>query len=143
MRVFETMAKRMTSWDRISKGKPVLCAGDGLGLWVATHRDDVGKLFAYAAMNEKTFGQAYNATSATHLTWEQYYRTAAGALGRPAQVIYMPAEWIWRHDPQRFGLLREITAYHGAYNSEKARRDVPQFTCEIDLRPASPRRSRT
>lgn len=35
-----------TSWDRIVKGKPVLCAGDGLGLWVATHRDDVGAGFA-------------------------------------------------------------------------------------------------
>lgn len=44
------------AWDRIERGLPILCAGDGLGLWVATHRDDVGKLFAYAALNPKTFG---------------------------------------------------------------------------------------
>ncbi|HQY89313.1 MAG TPA: NAD-dependent epimerase/dehydratase family protein, partial [Tepidisphaeraceae bacterium] len=51
------------SWDRIKKGQPVICAGDGLGLWNSTHRDDVGKLFAHAAMNKKTFDQAYNATT--------------------------------------------------------------------------------
>jgi hypothetical protein len=45
----------------------------------------------------------------------------------------MPAAWIVRHDPQRFGLLHEITQFHGAYNSTKARRDVPEFVCELDL----------
>jgi hypothetical protein len=46
----------------------------------------------------------------------------------------LPADWIIRHDPQRFSLLREITQYHGAYSSQKARRDVPEFSCEIDFR---------
>jgi hypothetical protein len=45
----------------------------------------------------------------------------------------MPAAWIVRHDPQRFGLLHEITQFHGAYNSAKGRRDVPEFVCEVDL----------
>jgi hypothetical protein len=45
----------------------------------------------------------------------------------------MPAAWIVHRDPQRFGLLREITQFHGAYDSSKARRDVPEFRCEIDL----------
>src|SRR4051812_2593635 len=36
------------AWDRIERGLPTLCAGDGLGLWVSTHRDDVGALFAHA-----------------------------------------------------------------------------------------------
>lgn len=121
------------AWDRIDRGLPVLCAGDGLGLWVSTHRDDVGKLFAYAVGNPKTFGQAYNATRQQHLTWREYYRTVAAVLGKPAQVIFMPADWITAHDPQRFGLLREITAFHGAYDSAKARRDVPEFHCEIDF----------
>ena len=30
-------------------------------------------------------------------------------------------------------LLREITRYHGAYSSAKARRDVPEFRCEVDF----------
>ncbi|HLL88677.1 MAG TPA: NAD-dependent epimerase/dehydratase family protein [Tepidisphaeraceae bacterium] len=121
------------AWDRIEKGLPVLCAGDGLGLWVSTHRDDCGKVFAHAALNPRTFGQSYNATRDEHLTWREYYRTVASVLGKPARLLFMPTDWITRHDPSRFGLLREITAFHGAYSSDKAKRDVPEFRCEIDL----------
>ena len=121
------------AWDRIERGLPVLCAGDGLGLWVSTHRDDAGKLFAYGALNPKTYGQSYNATHDQHMTWEQYYRTVAAVLGKPLDLLYLPAAQIWKRDPERFGLLREITAFHGAYDSSKARRDVPEFTCEISF----------
>jgi nucleoside-diphosphate-sugar epimerase len=120
------------SWDRIERGLPVLCAGDGLGLWVATHRDDCGKLFAYAAMNPKAFGQSYNATRDRQFTWRDIYREAASVLGKPARLLFMPAPWVVQQDPKRFGLLREITQFHGAYSSAKAKRDVPEFKCEID-----------
>jgi nucleoside-diphosphate-sugar epimerase len=119
------------TWDRIERGEPVLCSGDGMGLWVATHRDDCGKLFAYAAMNLQTYGQAYNATRDENFTWRDFYAQAAAGLGRSARVIFMPAEWIIRHDVKRFNLLHEITQFHGAYSSEKAKRDVPEFQCEI------------
>jgi nucleoside-diphosphate-sugar epimerase len=121
------------AWDRIVRNQPVLCAGDGLGLWVATHRDDCGKLFAYGALNPKTYGQSYNATRAEHTTWRDFFKQVAEALDRQANLIFMPAGWIVRHDPKRFGLLREITQYHGAYDSGKAVRDVPEFKCEISL----------
>jgi len=121
------------AWDRIEKGQPVLCAGDGLGLWVSTHRDDCGKLFAHSALNAVTYGQTYNATHDVHVTWREYYRQAAAALNKQARLIFMPAQWIVRQDAKRFGLLAEITAFHGAYDSSKAVRDVPQFRCEINL----------
>ena len=131
--LIDNLEANAVAWDRIARGQPALCAGDGLGLWQSTHRDDVGKLFAYAALNPKTYGQAYNATRDEVLTWQDYHRQAAAALGKPAQLVFMPAAWIVRHDPQRFGLLHEITQFHGAYNSAKGRRDVPEFRCEIDL----------
>jgi len=121
------------AWDRIEKGQPVLCAGDGLGLWVSTHRDDCGKLFAYSALNPITYGQSYNATHDVHITWREYYRQVAAALNKQVRLIFMPAQWIVRQDAKRFGLLAEITAFHGAYDSSKARRDIPQFRCEIGL----------
>jgi nucleoside-diphosphate-sugar epimerase len=130
-RLIDNLEFNPPTWDRIGRGLPVLCSGDGLGLWVATHRDDVGKLFAYAAMNEKTYGQCYNATRDQNFTWQDFYREAAIAVGKPANVLFMPADWIIAHDPQRFALLREITRYHGAYSSAKAKRDVPEFRCEI------------
>jgi nucleoside-diphosphate-sugar epimerase len=120
------------AWDRIERGLPVLCSGDGLGLWVSTHRDDCGKAFAYAAMNPKTFGQSYNATRDEIYTWRDLFQQTASALGKKANVIFMPADWIVAHDPARFTLLREITQFHGAYTSAKAKRDIPQFRCEID-----------
>jgi nucleoside-diphosphate-sugar epimerase len=122
------------AWDRIERGLPVLCAGDGLGLWQSTHRDDVGRLFAYAALNPRTYGQAYNATRECILTWRDYYGETAAALGVTAYLVFVPAERIVKHDPQRFGLLREITQFHGAYDSAKAQRDVPEFRCEIGLK---------
>ena len=131
--LIDNLEPNAVAWDRIERGQPVLCAGDGLGLWHATHRDDCGKFFAYAALNPRTYGQDYIATRPEVLTWRDYYRQAAAALGKTAELVFMPAAWIVRHDPQRFGLLDEITRFHGAYNSAKARRDVPEFVCDIDL----------
>jgi nucleoside-diphosphate-sugar epimerase len=122
------------AWDRIARGLPVLCASDGMGWWVSTHRDDCGKLFAYAAMNPKAFGQSYNATRDEHFTWRDLYRQTAEAIGKPAHVIFMPAAWIVAHDANRFSFLRQITQFHGAYDSSKAKRDVPEFRCELDYR---------
>lgn len=121
------------AWDRIDRGLPILCAGDGLGLWNSTHRDDCGKAFAYAAMNPTSFGQAYNATRATVLTWREYLKQVASAIGKPAKVLFVAAEWVIKHEPKRFNLLREITQFHGAYSSAKAKRDIPEFRCAIEL----------
>ncbi|HEV7299502.1 MAG TPA: NAD-dependent epimerase/dehydratase family protein [Tepidisphaeraceae bacterium] len=132
--LIDNLESNPASWDRVGKGLPILCTEGGLGLWVYTHRDDCGKLFAYAAGNPKTYGQAYNATRDQNMTWTENIREIARAIGKPAQVLYMPAKWVAAHDPARFGLLREITAFHGAYSSEKAKRDVPEFRCEIDLK---------
>ena len=131
--LIDNLESDAVAWDRIEHGQPVLCAGDGLGLWQSTYRDDCGKLFAYAALNPKTYGQDYNATRDVILTWRDYYRQVAAALGQTAQLVFMPATWIVSHDPERFRFLHEITQFHGAYDSTKARRDVSEFRCEIDL----------
>jgi nucleoside-diphosphate-sugar epimerase len=121
------------AWDRVARGLPVLCAGDGLGLWNSTHRDDCGKLFAFSAGNPVAYGKSYNATTQRIFTWRDYYREAAQSLGKPAQLLFMPADWIVKHDPKRFQLLAEITRYHGAYSSARAMTEVPEFQCEIDF----------
>ncbi len=127
------------AWDRMLKGKPVLMAGDGLGLWNSTHRDDVGKLFAYASLNPVAYGKSYNATTQSVFTWRDYYREVAQVLGVEAKVISMPAEWIVKQDRKRFGLLDEITRYHGAYTSALAMNDIPEFRCEIDFKTGAKR----
>jgi nucleoside-diphosphate-sugar epimerase len=121
------------AWDRIEKGRPIMLAGDGLGLWVSTHRDDCGALFSLAAGEKRAFGECYNATRDEQFTWLDYTRTVARALGRKAHVLFMPASWIGAQDPSRFGLLREITAFHGAYSSAKAKRAFPTWSCPTDF----------
>ncbi len=118
-------------WDRVANGLPVLLAGDGIGLWQSTHRHDVGRLFAYAAGNPKTYGAAFNATRDQVFTWRDYYREAAQALGTTAEVVLAPAGWVVAQRPQRFSFLNEITRYHGAYSSEKAKAAVPEFRCQV------------
>jgi len=121
------------TWDRVARGQPVLVAGDGLGLWQSTHRDDCGRLFAYAALNPKTYGQAYNATRDEGLTWPGYYREVARALDALARVIFEPARWLIAQDPERFSFLTEISQFHNAYSSAKAKADVPEFRARIGL----------
>ena len=121
------------TWDRVARGLPVLVAGDGLGLWQSTHRDDCGRFFAYAALASKTYGQAYNATRDEVLTWRDYYREVARALGARAKLIFVPASWLIAQDPKRFNFLAETTQFHGAYSSAKAKADVPEFRAEIGL----------
>lgn len=114
-------------WDRVQRGLPVLCAGDGIGLWQSTHRSDVGRFFAHAAGNSKTYGEAFNATRDRVFTWRDYYREAAQALGTQAQLVLVPAGWVISQNAERFSFLSEITRYHGAYSSRKAKAAVAEF----------------
>lgn len=118
-------------WDRVEHGLPVLCAGDGIGLWQSTHRDDVGRFFAYAAGNPRTYGESFNVTHDRVFTWRDYYREAARALGREAKLVLAPAGWVVAQNPQRFAFLDEVTRYHGAYSSAKARAAVPELQSRI------------
>jgi nucleoside-diphosphate-sugar epimerase len=119
-----------TVWDRVEHGLPVLCANDGIGLWQSTHRNDLGKLFAHACGNPKTYGEAFNGTRDHVFTWRDYYREAAQALGTRAELVLVPAGWVVAQNPERFRFLDEITRYHGAYSSAKAKQAVPEFRCE-------------
>jgi len=120
-------------WDRVEHGLPVLCADGGLGLWQSTHRSDVGRLFAYACGNPKTYGEAFNATRDHVFTWRDYFREAAQALGTRAELVLAPAGWVIAQNPQRFRFLDDTSRYHGAYSSDKAKRAVPEFRCQVDF----------
>jgi nucleoside-diphosphate-sugar epimerase len=121
------------AWDRVARGLPLLLPGDGLGLWQSTHRDDCARLFAHAAMNERTFGEAYNATRDEVITWRDYHREVARALDTRAAVICAPTRWLLAQGGERFGFLAEVAGFHHAYSSAKARAHVPEFRPAIGL----------
>lgn len=121
------------TWDRVVRGLPVLVAGDGLGLWQSTHRDDCAALFAHVALNPKTYDAAYNAVRDEVFTWRDYYREVSRALDRRASVIFAPTQWLVRQAPERFSFLNEISRHHCALSSARARALVPQFAPRIGL----------
>ena len=67
------------------------------------------------------------------LTWRDYHREVAAALDSRARLVLAPAGWLLQKLPERFGFLREVTQFHGAYSSAKAREHVPEFRATIDL----------
>jgi nucleoside-diphosphate-sugar epimerase len=121
------------AWDRVERGLPVVCADGAMTLIQSTHIDDCGKAFAYGALNPRTYGEIYNTTRDRIFTWRDYYREMGIALGKPIELFTMPSNWIIRRSPERFFFLREITRFHCAYSSAKAKRDIPEFRCTIDF----------
>jgi nucleoside-diphosphate-sugar epimerase len=121
------------TWDRVVRGLPVFCTGDGLGLWQSTHRDDAAKFFAHAAMAPQTYGQTFNVMRDEVLTWRDYYREVARALDTRAKLIFVPASWLIAQAPERFRFLADISQFHAAYSSAKAKAAVPEFRATIGL----------
>ena len=121
------------AWDRVVRGLPVFCTGDGLGLWQSTHCDDAAKFFAGAALAPQTYGQAFNVMRDEVLTWRAYYREVARALDTEAKVIFVPAAWLIAQDPERFSFLSEMSQFHAAYATTKAKAAVPEFRATIGL----------
>jgi nucleoside-diphosphate-sugar epimerase len=70
------------AWDRIDRGLPVLCASDGLGQWGSTHRDDCGKLFAYAALRPLHLRQGVQRHSATAHDLVPILPPSVGRIGK-------------------------------------------------------------
>jgi nucleoside-diphosphate-sugar epimerase len=121
------------AWDRVARGLPVFCTGDGLGLWQSTHRDDAAKFFAGAALARSTYGEAFNVMRDEVLTWRDYYREVARALDTRAKLLFVPASWLVAQDPERFSFLEEVSRFHAAYSTAKAKAAVPEFRATIGL----------
>lgn len=114
--------------DRLRRGLPVIVSGDGHGLWQSCYHEDVGRGFAYAAGERHCFGEAYNATADEVVTWDEYTRRTAAAIGAPEpEIVHIPTDLLLTLRQERLQPLEEIFRYHGVYSSEKLKRDVPEF----------------
>lgn len=113
---------------RLRAGRPIIVSGDGHGLWQSAYADDVGRGFAYAAANPVCFGQAYNAVADEVVTWDQYIRRTAAAIGAPeSRLVHIPTDLLLAIDRSRYVGLEEIFRFHGVYANAKLKRDVPEF----------------
>lgn len=114
--------------DRLRRGRPIVVSGDGHGLWQSAYSEDVGVGFAYAAGRPACFGEAYNIVGDEVVTWDDYTRRTAAAIGAPPpRIVHMPTDLLLAIDRPRYAALEEIFRFHGVYSSAKLQRVVPEY----------------
>ncbi len=116
------------SWiDRLRKGKPILSAGDGLNYFQFLSSRDAGVGFAEVLGRSKCLGEIYNMVNPTPMTWDEWHRNVAGALGVTADIVHVPQDTLIAISPERFGDLSENFGHTQVFSGAKLARDVPEF----------------
>jgi nucleoside-diphosphate-sugar epimerase len=111
--------------DRIRSGKPIIVHGDGSSLWVCCHGDDVARAFVGAAQNPATFGRVYHATGEEWLTWDEYHRQVARALGAPEpEIVHIPTEMLMKFSPERAAIVQQNFQFNNIFDNSAAHRDL-------------------
>ena len=119
---------------RMQAGRPIIVHGDGSSLWVVTHADDFARGFLGLLGNERAIGQAVHITADEVLTWDQIYRTIAGALGVEANLVHIASDFIARVAPQMTGSLLGDKTWSTVFDNSKIRSFVPGFQATIPFR---------
>tara|TARA_B100001013_G_scaffold329622_1_gene244040 strand:- start:227 stop:1231 length:1005 start_codon:yes stop_codon:yes gene_type:complete len=122
--------------DRIRKGKPIIVSGDGTNLWSVCSSDDVGLGFAGAVGKEVCFGEIYNVTHPEFMSWDDYHRRAADAIGCSIEIVHVPAEVLLEVCPERCSLLGSQGQWNQCYDVSKLMRDVPEFRPRVTFEEA-------
>jgi nucleoside-diphosphate-sugar epimerase len=121
--------KPYTIVDRMLKGQKVVVPGDGTSLWVITHNTDFAKGFSGLLGHSQAIGHAFHITSEHALTWDQYYRITAAALGVEARIIHIPSDYIIACWPEQEGSLIGDKSVSVVFDNTKIRRFVPDYCC--------------
>lgn len=120
-----------TILDRMIKGKKTIIHGDGTSLWVLTHNTDFAVGFVGLFGKTEALGEIYHITSDELLTWNQIYKMLADELKVELNAIYIPSDFIAKHDPEfGAGLLGDKT-HSVIFDNSKIKKLVPEFSCKI------------
>jgi nucleoside-diphosphate-sugar epimerase len=121
----ETFGGRTQVLDRIRRGLPIVVHGDGSSLWVSCHAEDVARAFVAAIGAAHTFGKSYHTAGEEWLTWNEYYRQIAAALGAPPPtLVHIPTDVLYRVNPQRGALAYTNIQFNNIFDNRAARRDL-------------------
>ena len=111
--------------DRIRRGKPIICHGDGSSLWVACHVDDAAAAFANAVGNEAAYGKPYHVTGEEWMTWNAYYRGIAEAMGAPPpELVHIPTDLLAAAAPKRAGVCAFNFQFNNIFDNTRACADL-------------------
>jgi nucleoside-diphosphate-sugar epimerase len=119
--------------DRMRRGLPVVCHGDGTSLWVMTHARDFAAGLGGLLGHPGAIGEAFHVTSDEVLTWNQIYETMARAAGVEARLVHVPSALIAALLPERGGSLLGDKAHSVVFDNSKLRRLVPDFRSRVSF----------
>ncbi|WNQ12381.1 NAD-dependent epimerase/dehydratase family protein [Paenibacillus aurantius] len=119
---------------RIRQGLPLVMFGDGRLPWSFTFAPDLAKAFVGAVGNERTYGQAYHATSEENRVWDDLYGEWGQILGAEPVIVHLPTDLLLKADPDLFAHLHYEKSYAGLFDNAKIKRDIPDFQISLTLR---------
>jgi len=120
-----------TILDRMLKGKKIIIHGDGTSLWVLTHNTDFALGFVGLFGKKEAIGEAFHITSDELLTWNQIYQMLANELGVPLNAVYIPSDFIAKHNPEHGAGLLGDKSHSVIFDNSKIKKLVPEFSCKI------------
>ena len=100
-----------------------------------THNSDFARAFLGIAGNPSAIGEAVNISSDEVLTWNQIYRTIAGALNVELSPFYISSMFLHQAGPYDFRccLIGE-RSQSIVYRNVKLKRLVPGFCAQVPFR---------
>jgi nucleoside-diphosphate-sugar epimerase len=119
--------------DRIRRGMPVVCHGDGTALWVMTHASDFAVAFVGLLGRAKALGEAFHVTSDEILSWDAIYETIARAAGAECRLVHVPSALIAAVAPDKAGSLLGDKAQSTFFDNRKVRALVPEFRPRVSF----------
>jgi nucleoside-diphosphate-sugar epimerase len=121
----ETFGARTQVLDRIRRGLPIVVHGDGSSFWAACHAEDVARAFVAAIGAAHTFGKSYHTAGEEWLTWNDYYRQVAAALGAPPpNLVHIPTDVLYRVNPRRGELAYTNIQFNNIFDNQAAHCDL-------------------
>ncbi len=119
--------------ERIKGRKPLIMFGDGTQSFTFSFARDVAKGFAGTAGNQKTLCNAYNVVGDGRHIWDDLYLEFGKIVGEEPIIYHLPAEFLKKAAPSVCGHLYYEKAYNGIFDTEKIKRDVPEFKPSVGI----------
>ncbi|MEN9935230.1 MAG: hypothetical protein RLZZ387_1809 [Chloroflexota bacterium] len=124
-----------TDWiDRLRKRKPLLVVGDGLNYFQFLPAPDAGEAYAGLLGNPESLGLVVNMAHPDPITWAEWHRAAANALGVEAELVGAPAELLIAVNPERYASLRANFAHTQVFRNAALERLLPEWRPTTDRR---------
>ncbi len=117
--------------DRMRRGLPIVCHGDGTSLWGMTHNSDFAVGLVGLLGRPEALGEAFHITTDEILTWNAIYATIAHAAGARATIVHVPSALIAAVVPERGAGLLGDKAHSSVFDTSKLRRLVPEFAPRV------------